>query len=464
MLIGPRSGGVAMTGISSICLILLCAAPPQAHSSCLFLGKDRSTITETRGRTNTSLATQNGVPIRIRAWTLQRRIHSVSWLMSYTTDYEYDYLIYDFSFRGADGRPKLVRRIDVQHAYAACFYVPEKLHLAGDRVYVELTVVPRRYIADSHRGWPLFQGYPRIMRLFTRNGPELKTPKRHDLGLYKWKRVYPWVDISGPEYESAVAGTRAVDLRELSLKLMPKDFSESYDYYLRREAPETKEKEFFTALKAGATDKVGAMLGLDPGLVSARDVDGKTALHLALEREPLRTMLPLIFQHNPDVNAVDFTGQTPLFSAARSSCSPSIKSDLIARGALILFAPSQFYRLAGQYQIDLKYWEQFDCGRKDGWMGTNAFGLWVPGAASTAGGRPANLGAGRREIARALQIQELQDPPVTSLSLRLQWILDNARIMCESESPFPENKRYFICIFGQGLRSMIDEYVDLRRR
>jgi ankyrin repeat protein len=73
--------------------------------------------------------------------------------------------------------------------------------------------------------------------------------------------------------------------------------------------------EIHDAAKAGDLAKVKALLNSNPDLVSSKDNNGTTPLHLAAH-EGHKDMAELLLANKADVNAKDMYGDTPLHYAA----------------------------------------------------------------------------------------------------------------------------------------------------
>ena len=69
--------------------------------------------------------------------------------------------------------------------------------------------------------------------------------------------------------------------------------------------------DILTAARAGDTDEVAAVLSMDNALTRARDVEGRTPLHLAAAGGFADTV-ELLLHNNADPNVLDAHGRTPL--------------------------------------------------------------------------------------------------------------------------------------------------------
>jgi len=86
----------------------------------------------------------------------------------------------------------------------------------------------------------------------------------------------------------------------------------------------------FDLIRANDVDAVSALLATDPSLVSARDVDLATPLHIATAYGQTE-IVRLLLQYSADVNACTATGETPLFDISRAH-SVAIAALLIEHG------------------------------------------------------------------------------------------------------------------------------------
>jgi ankyrin repeat protein len=89
--------------------------------------------------------------------------------------------------------------------------------------------------------------------------------------------------------------------------------------------------DFFTAIMLGKTDQVTVLLKKSPTLVSAREHDDATALHLAVSFQRAN-IVKFLLDNKADVNAKSKKGWTPLHFVALTG-DKEIAELLLSRGA-----------------------------------------------------------------------------------------------------------------------------------
>ena len=109
---------------------------------------------------------------------------------------------------------------------------------------------------------------------------------------------------------------------------------ELVEFLLEKGAPE----DIFAAAIVGHTDQVAAFLKQDPRLISARDGNGRTALHWAALYGQ-KKVVELLLARKADVNSLDQDGFTPLHWAATFNQSDAVKLLLANKANMNLKVP-----------------------------------------------------------------------------------------------------------------------------
>jgi ankyrin repeat protein len=339
------------------------------------------------------------------------------------------------------------------------YYVkPGRLVFVDKDIFIEYTLVPT---FESGRYLPIertpFNGNPRLLVKYAKYaGTRRYKPAGGGIDFafsstYKWPVEYVWEEMRKSEFENAA---KSGDVVSLDFNNRNNDVRfDYYDYYAKRAEPDTERTRFLHAVKSADAAKVEQMVNRNPALIQVYDHDGKTALHLALESQYRRHLLPLLYRFNPPINAVDFKGQTPLHTAARYSAGEEIKQDLIDKGGMIKFG-----RLRGQYGLAANVFCT-DLESK-GWRGNDAYEVLVECPVKTGShcNQAAVLPEGKERIVHELGLSGAPD----SLTSRIiGWILDNIEpdsVSYQERADRSSVERSLIRTYGPNLRGLVKEY------
>lgn len=349
------------------------------------------------------------------------------------------------------------------------YYVkPGRLVLVDKDVFIEYTLVPT---IESGRYLPIertpFNGNPRLLVKYAKYNGTM----RHKTGrggtysefssTYKWPVEYIWEDVSKADFDNAAT---TGDVISLDFNNRNDDVRfDYYDYYAKRAEPDTDRTRFLHAVKSADAAKVEEMLNRNPELIQVYDYDGKTALHLALESKYRRHMLPMLYRFNPPINGPDFTGQTPLHTAARYSADEEIKQDLIDKGGVI-FSTSWKFGDPRQYGLPVNVLcVNFE---RSGWRGNDAYEVLVECPVKTAShcNQAAVLAEGKERIVRELG---LSGAPDSQTSRIIGWILDNIgsdSVSSQERADHSSVERSLTRIYGPDLRGLVKKYNESASR
>lgn len=367
--------------------------------------------------------------------------------------------------RTPQGRALHFGWIGLAHPLSYYFVRPGRLILADGQILIEYTLVPTfksgRYLPP---GRTPFGGDPRLLvkqARFVEARPYRQRGGGIDLAFsrtYNWPVEYVWEEVSAPAFEEAA---RSGDVIDLAYDLgRDADRADAYAWFARRVEPDTGKTRFLRAVKAGDAAAAEELLEEDPELIHAYDSDGETALHLAVEADFRRHLLPILYRFDPPVNAVNFRGETPLHAAASSSAGEPIRSELIEKGGRILHPSEALLLRRERYGLPPSVFPSIDSSA-DGWIGDDAYQVRVecPVVTGHACNRLTVLAEGEAKMVRELRLSGARG---SSIGRTIGWILDNVethrveyRVV---RSPSSSVEVSLVRIHGPNLRGLVDEY------
>lgn len=340
------------------------------------------------------------------------------------------------------------------------YFIPQRLVLAGNDVFIEYGAVPMEYQAKCT------DVVKRKRYTGTRKWryDDNKDPLVAFRYTYKWPVEYVWEDVTKGTFEQAARTGVVVSLDSNWDAANDVCYAWSKDCFTRcseqMEGPWKIERRFFDQVPFNIE---GAEKTLSDNPEIIHSWAGRTALHEALgaldpkrpvtkeNRIKAKRILPLLYKFNAEINSVDTMNRTPLHVAVELNVKRDIVDELVRRGGRILYPPCGFREtVLAKYPELAKNDIIREVGEAEGWIDDDAYQVWVEGTRRSVEG----LQAADDKLSREFGMKRLW----SEAAMKIRALIASPPNACNRKDPATGQEQWLARVAYPGLRDLLNQY------